>query len=145
MHALCLQCAGVLALEQGASLHATGGKESKKNAAPARRRRGRAFRGAVSFRKPAVHLTRTHSLPPVNTEDSLLLVSNGSKWVAMRHGKKLPKLNRPANQRKALIRTLVTEVLRHGRITTTKVRKSRGMGWLRGEGMGRAHETQGRY
>ena len=48
--------------------------------------------------------------------------TNGAKWVAMRHGKKMPKLNRPANQRKALIRTLVTEVLRHGRITTTKVR-----------------------
>ena len=53
-------------------------------------------------------------------------MTNGVKWVAMRHGCKMPKLNRPANQRKALIRTLVTEVLRHGRITTTKVRDKRG-------------------
>ena len=52
-------------------------------------------------------------------------MTNGVKWVAMRHGCKMPKLNRPANQRKALIRTLVTEVLRHGRITTTKVRDKR--------------------
>lgn len=51
--------------------------------------------------------------------------TNGARWVAMRHGKKLPKLNRPANQRKALLRTLVTEVLRHGRITTTKVNERR--------------------
>ena len=39
----------------------------------------------------------------------------------MRHQNRLKKLNRPADQRKALVRGLVTEVLRHGRITTTKV------------------------
>lgn len=49
-------------------------------------------------------------------------VTNGSRWVAMRHGNRLNHLGRPADQRKALIRTLTTEVLRHGRITTTKVR-----------------------
>ncbi|BAM81041.1 chloroplast ribosomal protein L17 precursor [Cyanidioschyzon merolae strain 10D] len=41
---------------------------------------------------------------------------------AMRHGDRLKKLNRPADQRKALIRALTTEVLRHGRIKTTVVR-----------------------
>jgi len=47
--------------------------------------------------------------------------SNGSRWFAMRHGNKLSKLNRPADQRKAMMRTLTTEVLNHGKITTTKV------------------------
>jgi large subunit ribosomal protein L17 len=40
----------------------------------------------------------------------------------MRHGDRLKKLNRPADQRKALIRALTTELLRHGRIKTTVVR-----------------------
>jgi large subunit ribosomal protein L17 len=40
----------------------------------------------------------------------------------MRHGCRVPKLGKPADQRKALLRSLTTEVLRHGRITTTKVR-----------------------
>ena len=52
----------------------------------------------------------------------LSLAANGSKWFAMRHGNRLKKLALPADQRKALIRSLVTETLRHGRITTTKVR-----------------------
>ena len=39
----------------------------------------------------------------------------------MRHGNKVKHLGRPADQRKALIRSLVTEVLRHGQIRTTKV------------------------
>ena len=43
----------------------------------------------------------------------------------MRHGNRLARLGRPADQRKALIRGLVTEVLRHGKITTTKVRGAR--------------------
>ncbi|CAD7695638.1 unnamed protein product [Ostreobium quekettii] len=40
----------------------------------------------------------------------------------MRHGRRVKRLGRPADQRKALMRGLVTEVLRHGKITTTKVR-----------------------
>lgn len=40
----------------------------------------------------------------------------------MRHQKRIARLGRPADQRKALIRALTTEVLRHGRITTTTVR-----------------------
>ena len=39
----------------------------------------------------------------------------------MRHGNKKAKMNLPADQRKALIRSLTTEVLRHGKIKTTKV------------------------
>lgn len=46
---------------------------------------------------------------------------NGATLFAMRHQKRVPRLGRPADQRKALIRGLVTEVLRHGKITTTKV------------------------
>lgn len=42
---------------------------------------------------------------------------------AIRHGKRLKKLGRPADQRKALIRGLTTELLRHGRITTHEVRR----------------------
>ena len=38
----------------------------------------------------------------------------------MRHQKKRHRLNRPADQRRALLRTLTTQVLRYGRITTTE-------------------------
>lgn len=40
----------------------------------------------------------------------------------MRHGNKKAKLGLPADQRRALIRGLVTQVLRHGRIETTRAR-----------------------
>merc|ERR1719163_2503453 len=40
----------------------------------------------------------------------------------IRHGNKLKKLNRPADQRKALMRSLTTELIRHGRIKTTLVK-----------------------
>eukprot|EP00871_Galdieria_phlegrea_P005902 jgi/Galph1/79/GphlegSOOS_G4879.1 len=42
--------------------------------------------------------------------------------VAIRHGDKLKKLGKPSDQRKALIRALTTELLRHGRIKTTLAR-----------------------
>lgn len=41
---------------------------------------------------------------------------------AMRHGKRVPHLNKPADQRKALLRALTTELIRHGRIKTTHAR-----------------------
>lgn len=41
---------------------------------------------------------------------------------AMRHGKRFAKLNKPADQRKALLRALTTELIRHGRIKTTHAR-----------------------
>merc|ERR1719238_1035463 len=40
----------------------------------------------------------------------------------MRHGKRFKKLNKPADQRKALLRSLTTECIRHGRIETTLAR-----------------------
>jgi large subunit ribosomal protein L17 len=40
----------------------------------------------------------------------------------MRHRNSIKKLSKPADQRRALLRSLTTELLRHGRITTTKVR-----------------------
>lgn len=40
----------------------------------------------------------------------------------MRHRCQVPKLGKPADQRKALLRALTTELIRHGRITTTKIR-----------------------
>lgn len=43
------------------------------------------------------------------------------KWTMMRHGNRVKHLGRPADQRKALLRALTTEVLRHGQIRTTKV------------------------
>ncbi|NEQ32508.1 MAG: 50S ribosomal protein L17 [Leptolyngbya sp. SIO4C5] len=40
----------------------------------------------------------------------------------MRHRRRIPKLGKPADQRKALLRSLTTELIRHGRIKTTKTR-----------------------
>ncbi|WP_341526240.1 50S ribosomal protein L17 [Nostoc sp. UHCC 0302] len=40
----------------------------------------------------------------------------------MRHRNRVKKLSKPADQRRALLRALATELIRHGRITTTLVR-----------------------
>lgn len=40
----------------------------------------------------------------------------------MRHRCRVPHLGKPADQRRALLRALTTELIRHGRITTTKTR-----------------------
>ncbi|HIK38028.1 MAG: 50S ribosomal protein L17 [Geminocystis sp.] len=40
----------------------------------------------------------------------------------MRHRRKVPKLGRPADQRKALLRALTTQLLREGRLVTTLAR-----------------------
>lgn len=40
----------------------------------------------------------------------------------MRHRCRVPQLNLPADQRKALLRALTTELIRHGKITTTRTR-----------------------
>jgi large subunit ribosomal protein L17 len=40
----------------------------------------------------------------------------------MRHRCRVPQLGLPADQRKALLRSLTTELIRHGQITTTKAR-----------------------
>ncbi len=40
----------------------------------------------------------------------------------MRHRKKIDLLSKPADQRKALLRSLTTEVIKHGQILTTEAR-----------------------
>jgi large subunit ribosomal protein L17 len=45
-----------------------------------------------------------------------------SRKNTMRHRCRVPKLGKPADQRKALLRSLTTELIRHGRITTTLVK-----------------------
>jgi len=40
----------------------------------------------------------------------------------MRHQCRVPKLGLPADQRRALLRSLATQLIRHGQITTTKAR-----------------------
>merc|ERR1719171_1128090 len=42
--------------------------------------------------------------------------------VMIRHGRRAPKLNKAADQRKALLRSLTTECIRYGRIETTLAR-----------------------
>ena len=50
--------------------------------------------------------------------------------LAMRHGKRIPRLSRPADQRKALLRGLTTQLLKHGRIKTTKPRAKAMRKWV---------------
>ncbi len=66
-------------------------------------------------------LVLTTSVPSGYAPSLLSFAQNGCKWTAMRHGNKKAKLGRPADQRKALLRSLTTELLRHGKIKTTKV------------------------
>ncbi|MDB9312261.1 50S ribosomal protein L17 [Spirulina sp. CS-785/01] len=40
----------------------------------------------------------------------------------MRHRRRVPELGRPADQRKAMLRSLTTELIRNGQIKTTKAR-----------------------
>ncbi|MFM6199252.1 MAG: 50S ribosomal protein L17, partial [Dolichospermum sp.] len=40
----------------------------------------------------------------------------------MRHRCRVKQLSKPADQRRALLRALTTELVRHGRITTTLIR-----------------------
>merc|ERR1711998_396101 len=42
--------------------------------------------------------------------------------VMIRHGRRVAKLNKAADQRKALLRALTTECIRYGRIETTLAR-----------------------
>ncbi|RYQ88903.1 hypothetical protein Ahy_B09g095819 isoform B [Arachis hypogaea] len=52
------------------------------------------------------------------------IIDNGGRVSAMRHGRRVPKLNRPPDQRRALIRGLTTQLLKYGRIKTTRARAS---------------------
>ncbi|XVF42822.1 hypothetical protein PTKIN_Ptkin01aG0396100 [Pterospermum kingtungense] len=55
---------------------------------------------------------------------SFTIIDNGCRFYAMRHGRRVPKLNRPPDQRRALLRGLTTQLLKHGRIKTTRARAS---------------------
>ena len=57
-------------------------------------------------------------------------VSNGCKWTMMRHGKKIHRLGRPADQRKALLRALTTQLFTHGAIETTKTKAKAVRPWI---------------
>ncbi|CAK8566146.1 unnamed protein product [Lathyrus sativus] len=57
-------------------------------------------------------------------DQGFIVIGNGGRVYAMRHGRKVPKLNRPPDQRKALIRGLTTQLLKYGRIKTTRARAS---------------------
>lgn len=57
-------------------------------------------------------------------------VSNGCKWTMMRHGRKIHRLGRPADQRKALLRALTTQLLTHGAIETTKTKAKAVRPWI---------------
>ncbi|CAA6675357.1 unnamed protein product [Spirodela intermedia] len=57
-------------------------------------------------------------------DQAFINVDNGSKFYAMRHGRRVPKLNRPPDQRRALLRCLTTQLLKYGRIKTTRARAS---------------------
>ncbi|VFQ98499.1 unnamed protein product [Cuscuta campestris] len=69
-----------------------------------------------------------HSLPSLLSQDlssfehSLTSTGNRCRVFAMRHGRRVPKLNRPPDQRRALLRGLTTQLLKHGRIMTTRAR-----------------------
>ena len=66
---------------------------------------------------PASVAHPTHSTAPSSSSSS-----SSTSLTMIRHGKRVPKLGKPADQRKALLRALTTEIIRHGRIKTTAVR-----------------------
>lgn len=73
---------------------------------------------AISSRRPF----QGTALQPRNVPVAPVLMPTMPEIEAMRHGKRVPKLNKPADQRKALLRALTTELIRHGRIKTTHAR-----------------------
>ncbi|XP_043697581.1 50S ribosomal protein L17, chloroplastic-like [Telopea speciosissima] len=70
------------------------------------------------------HLLSFGSRQDYLSEYNLTIIDNGGRFFAMRHGKRVPKLNRPPDQRRALLRGLTTQLLKHGRIKTTRARAS---------------------
>ncbi|KNA19692.1 hypothetical protein SOVF_059230 [Spinacia oleracea] len=52
------------------------------------------------------------------------MIDNGGRFFAMKHGRKIHRLSRPADQRRALLRGLTTQLLKHGRIKTTRAKAS---------------------
>ncbi|OVA17158.1 Ribosomal protein L17 [Macleaya cordata] len=95
-----------------------------------------------SPQKPKIILPSFTGLSPLNPLLSIgsqeytsfsytfTIIDNGGRVFAMRHGRKVPKLNRPPDQRKALLRGLTTQLLKHGRIKTTRARASAMRKWV---------------
>lgn len=67
---------------------------------------------------------RLHVTEYTGFDHSFTIIDNGGRVYAMRHGRRVPKLNRPPDQRRALIRGLTTQLLKYGRIKTTRARAS---------------------
>lgn len=74
---------------------------------------------AASLSRITQKLNAAHWLADAGVQ--LVAPTAGMKWTMMRHGNKVKHLGRPQDQRKALIRSLVTQVIQHGQIRTTKV------------------------
>ncbi|KAK6945668.1 Ribosomal protein L17 [Dillenia turbinata] len=73
---------------------------------------------------PLNPLLSISSLERTSFEHNFTIVEGFGRVLAMRHGRKVPKLNRPPDQRRALLRGLTTQLLKHGRIKTTRARAS---------------------
>ncbi|XP_057433295.1 50S ribosomal protein L17, chloroplastic [Lotus japonicus] len=74
---------------------------------------------------PLHHLSLSSSSSEFNSfSHCFTIIDNGGRVYAMRHGRRVPKLNRPPDQRRALIRGLTTQLLKYGRIKTTRARAS---------------------
>ncbi|CAL0334773.1 unnamed protein product [Lupinus luteus] len=98
----------------------------------------------ISHNKPKALLQSFTGLAPLNPiflsssssseftgfDHSFTIIDNGGRVFAMRHGRKVPKLNRPPDQRRALIRGLTTQLLKYGRIKTTRARASAIRKWV---------------
>ena len=57
-----------------------------------------------------------------NSSSPLLVFRLSTFLKTMRHQCRVPQLGRPADQRKAMLRGLTTQLIREGRVTTTKAR-----------------------
>ncbi|KAJ8754966.1 hypothetical protein K2173_015478 [Erythroxylum novogranatense] len=73
---------------------------------------------------PLSHFPSINFVDHTSSEHRFTNVNNGFRISAMRHGRRVPKLNRPPDQRRALLRGLTTQLLKHGRIKTTRARAS---------------------
>mmetsp|Transcript_14591 Transcript_14591/g.14680 ORF Transcript_14591/g.14680 Transcript_14591/m.14680 type:complete len:179 (+) Transcript_14591:21-557(+) len=79
----------------------------------------------IAVARPLVSSNIVLSGLPVSEqcEAPLVAPNNGSmRFTMMRHGNRVKHLGRPADQRKALIRGLVTQLIQYGQIHTTKVK-----------------------
>ncbi len=69
------------------------------------------------------HAFHNGMLPGMNRMISKVPIrTRGNELTMISHGMGFNRLGRPADQRKALLRGLTTEILRHGRIKTTITR-----------------------